>query len=341
MKVTLRKKKLQTGKISLFLDIYHQGNRKHEYLGLYLNGSQNDKLILRVANTILAKRQIDLANANNDLPTLYSNEKSFNEYLAKYLKDSNAEYKGAISRYLNELYPNLRFKDITESVYYELTKYLKETKNYQEWTLYTALWYVRSAINKAISEGIINKNPWKNIKTKKPESTRDYLEYDDLIKLKETSCGNPEIKKAFLFSCNTGLRFSDIRQLKWKNIEGNQIKMKMKKTKSTIIIPLSKSALEYISDSSNKSDESYVFDLPKSDGTVGYYIKIWSAKAGINKKVTFHVARHTFATILLTYGADFESVKELLGHSDIRTTLIYAKVVDQKKRSAIDKLPNI
>ncbi len=154
----------------------------------------------------------------------------------------------------------------------------------------------------------------------------------------------PAVKNAYLFSCFCGLRISDIIGLKWKNvyIDNGQyrLEMVMQKTKEPIYLPLSAEALKWIPERGMKAAEDHVFDLP-SPTYINVILKPWAKAAGIDKHFTFHTARHTFATMMLTLGADLYTTSKLLGHTNVKTTQIYAKIVNKKKDDAVSLVDNI
>ena len=125
--------------------------------------------------------------------------------------------------------------------------------------------------------------------------------------------------------------------------DGNvQLETTMKKTGKTIWVPLSDNALRWLPERGDAADEDRVFaNLPDQASNADSRLKTLVNHAGITKHVTFHVARHTFATLTLQYGADLYTVSKLLGHSNIRTTQIYAKIVDESKRKAVNLIPII
>lgn len=199
---------------------------------------------------------------------------------------------------------------------------------------------VMVALNKAEREGIILKNPGKSIdaslKPRAEEKTRAYLTLDEVKKIAETEYRpKNDVKPAFMFACFTGLRYSDIYKLTWGELtvgpDGTmRLDTKMKKTKKDIFIPLSDNAIAWLPERGDAHDEAHVFyRLPDQVGNADARLRTLVNKAGINKHVSFHVARHTFATLTLTYGADLYTVSKLLGHANMRTTQIYAKIVDE------------
>lgn len=114
----------------------------------------------------------------------------------------------------------------------------------------------------------------------------------------------------------------------------------MQKTRQIIYLPLSDAARRFIPERGEKGADDLVFDLPKRI-TTQMDIRTWVKRAGIAKKISFHCARHTFATLALTQGADLYSISKLLGHTNIATTQIYATIIDQRKQDAVNLLNGI
>ena len=161
----------------------------------------------------------------------------------------------------------------------------------------------------------------------------------------ETPSNDEQTKMAFLFACFCGLRLSDIKDLKWQDIkynaDGGAVVSKIQvKTRQSIVVPLSANALEWLPDRGKAKDKDAVFDL-HSHFSINRSVKKWAKDAQIEKNVTFHLSRHTFATTLLTLGADIYTTSKLLGHQNLRTTQIYAEVVSKKKVEAVNLMDNV
>jgi len=176
----------------------------------------------------------------------------------------------------------------------------------------------------------------------KPKEThRNFLTIEELNALVKTECENPQLKNAALFSALTGLRFSDIIRLKWKDVEyitnsGYYIHFIQQKTKGVETMPISDQAYRLMG--APKEPEEQIFkDLTYSAYTNTHLAK-WLGLAGISKKITFHCFRHTYATQLISHGTDIYTVSKMLGHRNISTTQIYTKVLDKAKRDAADKI---
>lgn len=207
-----------------------------------------------------------------------------------------------------------------------------------------------TALNEAVRDGVLEVNPTTKLKKeeKKPIqrgcNQRGFLEIEEVKALVNTPCYDENIKRAFLFSCFCGLRVSDIVSLKWEDLKscanGLTIEKLQVKTQQEISVPLSANALEWLPDRGTAKADSFVFDLPNYF-TINRCVKKWAKDAEIKKDVTFHIARHTFATTLLTLGVDIYTTSKLLGHQNIRTTQIYAEVVNKKKVEAVNLLDNV
>lgn len=197
----------------------------------------------------------------------------------------------------------------------------------------------RTILISAVKDGVLNKNPYKDFKLKYTPSSRSFLSHDELETIINHDLGgNPSLDKVrdiFLFSVYTGLRFEDAQSLKTsqikKNQEGNQyIEVTQEKTSEKAQIPLLQAAIAIIKKYNNEERKITGNVLPKiSNQKVNTYLKVISDLTGIHKKLTHHVARHTCATtILLSNEVPLEAVSKWLGHTNIKTTQIYAKITN-------------
>ena len=168
------------------------------------------------------------------------------------------------------------------------------------------------------------------------ESRREYLTIEELNKLAATPCEYPMLKKAAFFSALTGLRHSDIRKMTWKelSVEGGhyRINFTQRKTGGVEYMPISEQA--YLICGEPAEPDRLVFEGLQDPSWINRPVKKWIEAAGIKKHITFHCFRHSYATNQLTEGTDLYTVSKMLGHTNIRTTQIYAKVVDSKKEEA-------
>lgn len=346
MKVSLRKKKLSNGNFSLYLDFYFRGERKYEFLELRLiNDKETDKETWMMAQAIQANRLLELQRKQHNFKPPEKQGANFIEFFKK-LKEERPNDRSTwyctlrkLEQFSNE---HLLFFDIDE-------EWLKRFQQYllSEVAGITAFHYyanVRQALRKAVKDKIISESPAENIPgLKKPETKREYLTLSEIKKLIRTKCNNSEVKDAFLFSCFTGLRYSDVKNLKWSNIRENKIEFRQQKTGSLEYLPLAESAKNLLNKKgfkAKKNSDDCIFNMP-SKAQIHHHIKKWVTTAKINKKISYHNSRHSFGTLALTSGIDIYTVSKLMTHKDLTTTQAYAKIIDQKKRTEINKLPAI
>ena len=170
------------------------------------------------------------------------------------------------------------------------------------------------------------------------ESRREYLTLDELRTLASTPCDRPIMKRAALFSAMTGLRHCDIQKLKWSEVQqdGNQYRLHFtqQKTKGVEYMPISEQAYKLCGE--RLEPERLVFESLPDPSWISRPLERWIKSAGITRKITFHCFRHTFATLQLAGGTDIYTVSKMLGHTNVKTTQIYAKIVDEKKERAAE-----
>ena len=203
---------------------------------------------------------------------------------------------------------------------------------------------LKAILNKAVAQGIISKSPASAVgNIKGVETTRQYLTIDELSRLAETPCRNSILRRAFLFSCLTGLRYSDVSTLTWGEVhrqgDFTRIVFAQKKTGGLEYLDILPQAVMLMGD--RAEPQALVFAGLPILTSANYTLSAWSRLAGIDKHITFHCARHTFAVMMLDLGVDIYTVSKLLGHRNLATTQIYAKVLNKKKQAAALLIPHI
>lgn len=348
--VRLRFRELANGNKSIYLDTYVRGVRFTETIPDKLipeideDSRTHNRNVLQKATAIKSQMVLDIMSRGMGLPkTLHRSKMPLLEWLRIYKSRKSKGYQEGIDSMLSHLKrygANIKMKEADKDYIKGFIAYLRGTKltsSSQE----SYIRFLRCAMNEAVRDEIIDENPFKHVESreKAAESKREFLTVDEIKLLMGTPIRNDEVKRAYLFACMCGLRISDIRRLKWGDIQKDgdtyTISVVMKKTRRPLYMKLSSSAMRWLPDRGTKSDESYIFTLPVKS-TVNLNLKEWAKSAGINKTITFHTSRHTFATGELTAGADLYTVSSLLGHTQIRTTQIYAKIVNKKKEEAVD-----
>jgi len=354
--VTIRERKRGRGKVYLFLDIYHNGERKQESTGLYYSTqSKNKKYIKKKANEIRKQREQQLDSGYTGKS---KSEVDFILYFEDLIKSrgirlANDPYSCSLKQ-LKKFVSGKKIKTTFDRLEHN-TKFFQEFADYllkqvAQNTAWSYFSKIKAVINNAIRERIILHSPVKYIKISYQEVEKVYLTIEELNKLAKAECSYPQIKLAFLFSCYTGLRLSDIEKLRWKDVKkdpgGNlTLHFRQKKTGGMEYFPLNETAVKIINET---IDSPKIIPHPEIKIFASFYIskveltlKSWVKKASINKHVTFHCGRHTFAVNSLASGVDIFTVSKLLGHRDLKTTLVYAKIVNSKLNEAVNKLPKL
>lgn len=373
--VTIRFKQLANGNQSIYLDIYKDGVRKYEFLKLYLIPEVRGDEASRVQNantmqsaiTIKAQRIKELANNQAGI-TLPKGGKmlllDWMEHVTEQKRKNGQSEKRAntckcankkLSEYLNGR--KVRLQDIDKAFVLGYIDFLKDAHNNRNGGTLSAasarLYFTifSNAMKIAVCDGLINANPVDRItiEERKPlgkrSNARIFLTIDEVKAIQNIEIQNGfETQTAFLFSCFTGLRYSDIVSLRWGDIhptdDGFAIIKEMVKTRQNVFVPISKIAMKWMPERGTKQSGDLVFSMPCVQWAEKC-VKEMAKSAGITKNVTFHTARHTFATMQLTLGGDIYTISKLLGHTNLKTTQIYAEVINQKKREAINLFDEI
>ena len=377
MRIYLRKRKSQLSernekngrqrKESLYL-LYVDGKKRHyEFLKLYLFEKpktnierEHNKETQKLAEAIHAKRILDQqSNAHGFVSSVRSkvgflayfkmlvdkkydsignhgNWLSTYKHLVDFLGNNDIALEKVDDRFLES------FKDYLLTC--KTRKGNKNTKLNQN-SILSYFNKVRAALREAYNNRMIKENPALRVKSVKAADThREFLTFEELQKLVKTPFHLEEMKKAFLFSALTGLRWSDIKLLKWENIQHSEtdgwfLKFTQKKTKGAEILPIAEQAVKILGE--NLYTHSEVIPNLTYSAWNNIQLKEWIKEAGINKEITFHCARHSFATLQLSMNTDIYTVSKLLGHRHLKTTEIYAKVIDKKKIEAANKIPQL
>lgn len=335
---------------SLYLEIRKKNYRNTINLeNLALSGlvSQlvQDKLILRKANEMQHSYNIEF-KLKGDKVLMRQVSKHINVvdfFLAEMNQkkgNTKRSWSNALKHFKTYTKGHIQFDRIDIVFCENFRKYL--LKNVSQNTTCTYFSIFKKVLNLAVMRDILSKNPASFIKNRKPEISREFLTVTELKKLIETPYKLEKIKNAFLFGCFTGLRLSDVKNLKWDNIKEGVLNIRQIKTKEPLRVKLSQSAINILEtqERNNTPNTQTIFGL-LADNATNKHLKIWVKFAGIEKRITFHSSRHTFGTMCLTYDIDLYTVSKLMGHTDIKHTQIYAKLIDKKRDAAIDNLPEL
>jgi integrase len=365
MQVKLRRKKLSDGSESLYFDIYVNGHRHYEFLKLYLKKPKSqidrdlNKQTMLQAETLCSKRQVEIQSSAHGYVPVSKKKMDYLDYfksITEKRKLSGVDYSAWMSteKHLINFIgtEKILISQIDEGWLERFKEYLltgaKKSKT-EIITQNSAHHYfnrIKHSFKIAYRDKIITENPADRVDyIVQQETKREFLTFEEVQKLAQHECRYPVLKSAFLFSVLTGLRWSDIQKLTWKEVQysdatGWGIYFRQRKTEGVEYLPITQQAREILPQERGDANERVFHGLKYSAYHNAELVK-WCVKAGITKRITFHNARHTNATLLLSQGVDIYTVSKLLGHSDIKTTEIYAKLIDEKKIVAVNKIPKL
>lgn len=351
MPVYLRERKLAKGRKRYFLDIYHNNKRTYEFLFI-VEPTDNKKEKKELAQTIQRQRAEELQAKG----TSYVPKHKRNIYLSDYFENYKSEYdkadirmiEGAITKF-EEFISDKTFlvSDLTENHFLKFIDFLNNKCGFKGETAHSYYKRFKKIMLQANRDGYLSEDVYKNVRFKKKEDysdtklTKQVLNEDEIKTLQNTSCGNSEIKKAFLFACYTGLGLAECKVLKWANFVNDRLVINREKTGTEINLALSQNALDLLGE--RKEADSLVFDLKHngkfiSEVSINKTLNNWLTKAEIDKKISFYCGRHTFATRLLIKGANLKTVSDALAHKTTANTIKYLNYVNSLKDEATSKL---
>lgn len=373
-----KRKQSKSGRISLYL-VYYKGTvqgpdgkvkalRDYEFLNLYLDDKprtstekEQNKRILDLANSIKAKRELEIKNGQYGFDAGVKGKVLFLEYF-KTEAEKKAKPDGSgnwistlkhLTGYVKEHYSEkITFSQIDKVFCEGFKEYLgSDTRTRFNGPLSStsqSTYYgkFKACLNKAVNDGILSSDPAKGVQRPKIVAhKREYLTFEELQAMAATECRNPTLKRMFLFSCLTGLRHSDCLKLTWAEVQqyGDswRIVFHQQKTKGLQYLDISRQARELMGEQ-GAADDRVFFGIREYSSYHNKVLRAWAVQAGITKHLTFHSGRHTFAVLHLENGTDIYTLSKLMGHSAIEITAIYADILDKTRREAMTtRIPEI
>ena len=360
--IRLREQVLKNGNRSLYLDIYHNGKRTYKFLKLYLVPEIDTPSKIMNANTVAQANAIKeemILDLTNRIAGIKDKSRKarmpFCEWMGIYAENAKKSCAESSKRWIDRTVTEVTDYD-SETTLADVDKeylmgfmehlvsrsaYNTNRKKLTKTTVFLYLCYIRAALNYAVRENVIPKNPFKGITRASlsiKEHKREYLTVEEIKRLIATPCHREDIKGAFLFSCFSGLRIYDIINLRWKDIVKTathwQVEIIQYKTGVELFLPLNMNARKWLPEKpKNATAEDRVF--PRLTRYYGQTLGTWMKNAEITKGITFHAGRHSFATLCLTAGIDIYTTSQLLGHTTIRHTQRYARIINTKKDEAV------
>lgn len=381
----LKQKALSDGNYSLYLDYYlgrvdvkdeetgevkSKVQRKREFLHLTLLASprtpierQQNKETLNLAQKIRFEREQELKESLHGYRLKRDRDINFHDYFQAYIdgytKKDIRMVQIALSRFRDFLkdtpeYSKFAYKikpeQINKDMIEAFTEYL-QSRSVGEGakSIYQRF---KKVIKYAIEHDVMIKNPCTGVVIKVDDQIlrKDVLSLDEEQALINTHYDgeNPNIRRAFIMCLYCGLRFCDVKDLTFANVDfaNKLLKFEQNKTKghsanSGVIIPLNDGLLRLIGEpTESQTKDSLIFPLPSYEMCLKA-LKRWVKRAGIDKHISWHCARHSFAVNILNNGANIKTVASLLGHSGLKHTEKYTRAIDSLKQDAINSLPEL
>lgn len=382
----LIKKELKNGTYSLYLEYYWgysksyddendteiiRKDRRKEALQLYLLKNprtpierQTNKETLELAKKIRFEREQQLKDTKTGYRLNTSKKVNIfdcmDAYYADYTKKDIRMVKGAINRFKDFIaieYPECKIRIFPEQLNKDLmikfVEYLQSRGHGSgAFTYYKRF---KKIVRHLVEKNYLPKNPCQGVVCKTDEESlkKDILSVDEMKKLIETTYPqqNKDVRRAFIFCLYTGIRYCDVKDLRYGNVDFynklltfNQKKTEGHSSKSWVTIPLNDGLLSLVGNPEINEDgrqiDTNLFNLPSQTMCLKS-VKKWVKRAGIQKHITWHCARHSFAVNILNNGANIKTVASLLGHSGLEHTEKYTRAVDELKQKAIDSLPEL
>lgn len=362
----LRQRQLSDGRISLFIDHTVDGKHRYEFLKLYLLPETSEKIkrenarTMRQAEEIARLRTESLIEEKSDEAAVKDlSETLLIDFIDIYAEDYRRSHgrenrqMTTVRGLLHLFRKDARLCDIDKNFCLDYSDWLKHTyvsrrgRNLAPQTVFGYFWQLGLLLSNARRMGYIKNNPWDQLdtseKVREPEREHRFLTFEEVRILENAPCHKEVIKRAFLFSCFCGLRISDVLGLRWRDLIFNNgiwyASIIMKKTSKPVSIPLPDKAVDWLPEKSGA--DAKVFEGLPSETMIAKHLKRWCRDAGITGSIHFHVSRHTYGTMLITAGVDLYTASKLMGHSDVRATQVYAKIIDKKKQEAVSLIDNV
>lgn len=335
-----------------YLDIYVNGTRHWEKLDIYLTGNPKiDKEVKAIAEAAAQKRALQIFEHGNDFLDQTAANMPVIQYAEQVIKtkqDGNKNPLPKSMKYLKQFAGEIALKQVTPSFVERYKEFLLIQPNLGKNTAQKYLEAMKSLLRRAVMERILPNDPSASVRNiRVPQPVTYSLTVAEIERLAQTPIGGElggEVRKMFFFGLYSGLRISDLRQLRWKQIQRDPLSLtvRQQKTGEPVAMPLHEAAFAIINDKRLHNGDEYVFPhAARTKTNLNQYLISWSGKAGVEKPLGFHVARRTFGTLILQGGSDLVTVAKLLGHTNLRHTARYLKTDSERVRAAVESLPTI
>ncbi|WP_242920799.1 tyrosine-type recombinase/integrase [Pontibacter liquoris] len=351
MGITIRHRDLSNGKQKIYLDIVQDKKRKTETTKWWRykkpktqEERDHNKKADQLASMLKAEKDKELVFGEYDFLKVKNTRTDFIE-LFREEADARFRTRGAKSNtycsfkhFCNFTNNRCSIKDINKAFVESFRDYLLSVVSQNCSAIYFKRF--KRQLERAVDKGMLTYNPAKEVKNIQIiQPHREMLTIEEVKILVEHPCGNELIKRMFLFSCFTGLRIGDLKAIKWKHVHGDMLVFHPQKTKykqhSLYLIENAKRWMGVAG-----KPEEHIFPWPYQSNLYDT-LREWVYSAGITRRITWHAARHTLASMLLNTDGNIVAVQKILCHSRIDTTMIYAKIYEKNVISAMKGLDTV
>lgn len=368
--VALRWKTYPNGTKSAYLDINRGKGLKRErkFIEVKIKKSDSDKKSKKaLAQQIYSKYQEQLINNKYGIVSEDKSNSDFLNFAKSHIhanvKASKGKYIAALNKYITflgnmkiitlidgvnkdtkfqkyNLHNSHSFNNVTPGLCNSFKNYIYQDAGLKGESPHTYMSQFKALINRAVKDGYFLTSPMKDVKLDKPkrEVDKDILTESEINRLFAIDYPHKEIVRAVAFSLQTGMPEKETKLVTYKDLKDGMLTINRSKSDEKVIIPLSESVKNAIGKYGKPNQK--VFNLP-SDTAIKKHINRWVKLAGIDKHITYYCFRHSFAVMLLNKGTNIKTVADLMGHTDISTTMKYLKHTDSLKNQAIKGLPII
>jgi integrase/recombinase XerD len=361
--VKLRKRKNNDGSTSLYLDYYYSytdlkgdvvKKRKYEFLDeckqiKIVNPTDrvHNKNVLLLADQIRNAKETELITKKYNVMNTNLGDVFFKDFCSQYLEHYSKKNKKNVRATIAHFFSFLSSKGLKQDLFCaELTEIMCEdyleylTNKFNGETIQTYFRLFKSITKNAHKKGYLGTDVAISVICKSGTAQKkDILDFTEIAILASAKAPNQIVKHAFLFSCYTGLRWVDVNNLIWQNIQNDRLKFTQVKTNHLLDVQLHGVAIKLLGEKGKPGDK--IFNLPSHAGATKS-LKKWCLEASIHKNITWHCARHSFGTnIIFHSGTDVNTASKLLGHKSLQYTQRYVHEVESLKQKAVETLPTI
>lgn len=300
----------------------------------------------RLRNKELTKEGFEKAyNRPDDFENFFAFCDDYKRQVSKEVELVTLAIHSTVLQKLKEFSPELHFDEINKEFLDSFYRYLRKKLKNNENTAYKNMSIVRKYVKQAYRKGYMDENPFEDFHILRTKANYTYLDESELQRMimlyqhVQLEDGYYKTLQLFLFMCLSSLHIGDAKQVQveqFSNVALTYYRMKLRNKKpEPVVVPISSALRVMLNDIIGGKKKGLIFSELKADQTMNEYLKEMAAMVGIKKNISHKTGRHTFATFFLSKVPDLNTLRDIMGHSDVRQTLIYAHVLEKSKERGI------